>query len=231
MGNIYDYNKTPTNIENIENKKDENKDFGVLHELIKKKEENKYGIPCIFKFLKINTFYLGLKNLGIYSRYKEEFESRNLGKKDSVHASLLFSFSNDCNYFLDYYPDTYNSSDEYIHFYNDENKGLRYKSMKMEEFIKYNSVCIIQLKTDKEMNFYDLFEIIYKDNNWRYKDYDLEKKNCCHFGKFILDKLESKLLTGDRMKDFIFTKYIKNSEKEKSIDAHIPKIFFNYFSK
>ena len=209
----YSTSKEPNIIQDIIGGKDKNEDFKKLYNLIKMdKTPNPNQIPCIFKFLKIDTFFLGFQNLeGIYSSYKEEFEKRNLSKKDSVHASLLFSFSDDCMYFLDYYPETNNSSDGFVQFYDNENKGLRYKIMTMEEFIQFNNLCIIklksELKSEEPMTFYELFDLIYNENKWKYKDYDLEKNNCCHFAKFIIDKLKSKLLTGDK-KMILFLLYI-----------------------
>ena len=71
----------------------------------------------------------------IYFNHKAEFEKRQLSKKDSVHASLLFSFSNNCNYFIDYFPASSNS--DFIHFYPNETKGLRYKEMTIKDFVSF----------------------------------------------------------------------------------------------
>lgn len=229
LASAYQDNNNSANIKNIKENKDKNEDFMRIYSLLENdKHENKFQIPFVFKFLKIEEFFLGLQNLeGIYSRYKEEFEKRNLSKKDSVHASILFSFSDDCKYFLDYFPD--NSTEDFIRFYQDNDKGLRYKAMTMEEFIHINSVCIIKLKSDKKMTLFELFEKIYSYNKWRYKDYDLENHNCCHFAKYILELLNSSLLTGNKVNDVIFTKYIENSKKEESILGHIPNIFLTIF--
>ena len=224
----YRYNRDLIDIKTIEEKKDINSDFKRLYNLIKNSESsNQYKIPPTFKFLEIKEFYLGLQNFEeIYEKYSYEFEKRGLGRKDSVHASFLFSFSDDCNYFLDYFPD--NTSNDYTHFYPDETKGLRYRPMTTKEFIHKNSVCLIKFKSDKEISFYKLFEKIFSINKWKYNDYNLEKNNCCHFAEFILKELDSKLFTGKIIDDIIFTKYINYAEKEKNISLLIPKIFLDY---
>lgn len=222
---LYEYNKTPIDVQTIREKKEENDDFKRLCKLIEKGESpNKKNIPKIFKFLKIDKFYLGLQNMEeIYDKYTEEFKSRKLNKKDSVHASLLFSFSGDCNYFIDYLPSSSNPS--FIYCYPNEKKGLRYKEMTFEEFIHYNSVCIIRLKAEKNITLYELFENIYSDNKWKYENYNLEKNNCCHFAKYIMEMLDSTLYTKNKMEDIIFTVFVENNEKEKYIDKLIPYIF------
>ena len=228
LGEFYKYNRNLIDIKNIEEKKDINSDFGRLYNLIKdSKSSNQFKIPPIFKFLKIKEFFLGLQNFEeIYEKYSNEFEKRGLGREDSVHASLLFSFSDDFNYFFDYFPDR--TSNDYTHFYPDESKGLRYKPMTIKEFIYKNSVCLIKFKSDKNISFYELFEKIFSMNKWKYNDYNLEKNNCCHFAEFILKELDSKLFTGKIIDDIIFTKYIDYDEKEKYIRLLIPKIFLTY---
>lgn len=228
IGELYKYNRNLIDIKIIEEKKDINSDFGRLYNLIKdSKSSNQFNIPPSFKFLKIKEFFLGLQNFEeIYEKYSNEFEKRGLGREDSVHASLLFSFSDDCNYFLDYFPDR--TSNDYTHFYPKESKGLRYKPMTIKEFINKNSVCLIKFKSDKNISFYELFEKIFSMNKWKYNDYNLEKNNCCHFAEFILKELDSKLFTGKIIDDIIFTKYIDYDEKEKFIRLLIPKIFLTY---
>ena len=224
----YSYNKNLVNINEIESKKGKIKDFEILYDLIKDESSNNSQIPLIFKFLKIKQFFLGLQNLEeIYEKYKDEFKKRGLRKEDSVHASLLFSFSDDCNYFLDYLPDS--SNNDYILLYKNEKRGLRYRPMTIKEFIHKNDVCIIKLESNKNISLYELFEIIINTNKWKYNDYDLEKNNCCHFAEFILKTLDSKLYEGNISKDIIFTINIGNIKKDNYINSHIPKIFLNYF--
>ena len=229
--NPCDSHKNLNNVKNIKLKKDSNEDFKRLNDLIGNLESlNKFKISNIFKFLKIDNLFLGLQNMEkIYNEYQAEFKKRNLSKKDSVHASLLFSFSNNCNYFIDYFPASSNS--DFIPFYPNETKGLRYKEMTIEDFIRFNSVCIIKLKSNKGITLYNLFEKIYSDNKWKYENYDLEKNNCCHFAEYILKILDSKLLTENIIEDILFTEYIENSQKENSINSLIPKMFLIIFTK
>ena len=235
LENIYsDTHKDLNNVINIKLKKDINEDFKRLNDLMKNEENeessNKFKIPKIFKYLKIDNFILGLQNMEeIYNGYQAEFKKRNLSKRDSVHASLLFSFSNNCNYFIDYFPASSNS--DFIHFYPNETKGLRYKEMTIENFIRFNSVCIIKLKSNKEITLYKLFENIYSNNKWKYENYDLEKNNCCHFAEYILKTLDSKLLTENIIEDILFTEYVEDSKKENSINSLIPKMFLTIFKK
>lgn len=227
---FYLYNKNATNVEKIKERKNENKDFHQICAIIEScPSSDKSKIPNIFKFLNINYFYLGLSNMEkIYYRYENEFKSRNLGLKDSVHASLLFTFENDCNYFIDYFPETWNFG--YLPFYQEEKKGVRYKPMTIEEFICNNSVCIIKMKSNKKITLYDLFKTIYFENNWKYENYDLEKHNCCHFARFILKKLDADLLTGNKIEDILFTKFIEKEQKEEYIYSDIPNIFLTIFN-
>ena len=226
----YDTHKS-NNVKTIKENKDSNEDFKRLNDLMEKGESsNAFKIPNIFKFLKIDNFFLGLQNMEeIYNNYKAEFEKRKLSKKDSVHASLLFSFSNDCNYFIDFFPASSNS--DFIHFYPNETKGLRYKEMTIKDFVSFNSVCIIKLKSNEGITLYELFEKIYSYNKWKYENYDLEKNNCCHFAEFILKILNSKLLSENIMEDILFTEYVENNQKKNNIDSLIPKMFLTIFKK
>ena len=228
--NPYDTHKS-NNVKTIKENKNSNEDFKRLNDLMEKVESsNAFKIPNIFKFLKIDNFFLGLQNMEeIYNNYKAEFERRKLSKKDSVHASLLFSFSDDCNYFIDFFPASSNS--DFIHFYPNETKGLRYKEMTIKDFVSFNSVCIIKLKSNEGITLYELFEKIYSNNKWKYENYDLEKNNCCHFAEFILKILNSKLLSENIMEDILFTEYVENNQKKNNIDSLIPKIFLTIFKK
>lgn len=228
--NPYDTHKS-NNVKTIKENKDSNEDFKRLNDLMEKGESsNAFKIPNIFKFLKIDNFFLGLQNMEeIYNNYKAEFERRKLSKKDSVHASLLFSFSDDCNYFIDFFPASSNS--DFIHFYPNETKGLRYKEMTIKDFVSFNSVCIIKLKSNEGITLYELFEKIYSNNKWKYENYDLEKNNCCHFAEFILKILNSKLLSENIMEDILFTEYVENNQKKNNIDSLIPKMFLTIFKK
>ena len=224
----YNINKKLVDINEIKKNSNNNKDFQYIKDLIKEESFNNSQISSIFKFLKIKQFFLGLQKMEvIYEKYKDEFKKRDLKKEDSVHASLLFSFSNDCNYFFDYFPGY--SNDDYIFLYKNEKRGLRYKPMTKKEFISKNNVCIIKLKSDNNISLYKLFDIIIKTNEWKYDNYNLEKNNCCHFAKFILKTLDSKLYEGDTLKDIIFTMYIDDKKKNDYINSHFPKIFLNYF--
>lgn len=226
---IYIFNRNLVDIKTIEEKKDKNNDYRILYNLIKEsKSSNQFKIPPSFKFLKIKEFFLGLQNFEeIYEKYSDEFNKRGLERKDSVHASFLFSFSDDCNYFLDYFPDR--TSNNYTHLYLDESKGLRYRPMTITEFIHKNSVCLIKCKSNKNISFYELFETIFSKNEWKSNDYDLENHNCCHFAEFILKELDSTFFTGKKIDDIIFTQYIDYDEKEKYINLLIPKIFSKIF--
>ena len=117
---IYIFNRNLVDIKTIEEKKDKNNDYRILYNLIKEsKSSNQFKIPPSFKFLKIKEFFLGLQNFEeIYEKYSDEFNKRGLERKDSVHASFLFSFSDDCNYFLDYFPDR--TSNNYTHLSDKE---------------------------------------------------------------------------------------------------------------
>ena len=233
MGMCHDYNflikSNKVDIEEINKYKNENKDFESICNLINIGNRDK-NIDLIisnsFKFLKIESFYLGLNSAEeIYNFYSKEFQIRGLSKEDSVHASLLFVFSDDCNYFVDYFPDR--CSSEYNHVFKDEKKGLRYKVSNIKEFIEKNNICIINFKAQNIITFYELLNIIHSSGKWTFKNYDLEKNNCCHFCLYVLNILKAKLATDNIMNDIIFTKLVEN-KNEETINKLIPKIFLNY---
>lgn len=234
MGNFYQFDDQNKNItlNYWEKMKNENEDFNKIHKIIKaqslKKNENLI-IPEVFHFLKIDSFYLGLNYAkNIYNYYSEEFQKLGLTKNDSVHASFLFNFSDECNYFVDYLPDKCDS--EYKHIYKDEDKGVRYKISSIKEFVEKNDICIINLKAHKSMSFYDFFEKICSNEKWIYKNYNLETNNCCHFCLNALKELDAELYTKDKLNDILFTKLVKEENKNSEIVNVIPKLFLNYFN-
>lgn len=208
-----------------------NEDFERINDLIianESKLNNNLIIPKFFHFLKIKSFYLGFNSVeNIYNRYCKEFQERGFNKKDSVHASLLFIFSDDCNYFIDFFPKECDS--EYTHIYKNENKGVRYKKSNIKEFVQKNNICIIDFKSKKEMTFYELLDEMCSSEEWRADNYDLEKKNCCHFALRALELLDSSLSTNDKLNDVLFTKIFDDNNKKQEIDKIIPKIFSIYF--
>lgn len=223
---VYEYNDTyKTDIQEIKNNEKENNDFKTLNQLMNKFISKNNLIPSEFKFLTIKILYLGLNSAeDIYNKYTKEFEKRGLKKKDSVHASFLFNFSDDCNYFIDYFPNKCDST--YSHLFKDEDKGIRYKNMSFEDFIHKNDICIIKLKSNKSMTFYQFLENIFNSNKWKYENYDLETNNCCHFGQNSLSVLDANI--EDKLNDILFTQIIKKS-KEASIEELIPEIFLTIF--
>ena len=221
--------------ENFDNKnknfmRKENVDFEKINNLIlanESKINDNLIIPKVFHFLKIKSFYLGFNSIEkIYNQYYKQFQERGFNKKDSVHASLLFIFSDDCNYFVDFFPEECDS--EYTHIYKNEKKGIRYKKSNVKEFVEKNNICIIDFKSKKEMTFYEFLDEMCSSEEWKASNYDLENKNCCHFTLKALELLDSSLSTNDKLNDVLFTKIFDDNNKNQEIDK-IFYLIFNYF--
>jgi len=228
MSYYYYYSDKPkTDINGIKDNKDNNKDFKALNNLISKNENNKdksqLNIQDTFQFLIIEKIYLGFNSAyEIYNKYKTEFEKNVLEKKDSSHPSLLFEFSEDCCFYVDYLPDKGNSKN--AQFVYKEKYGLRYCQKNYEDFIHHNDTCIILLKSDIKMNFKDFFLNICKNKKWDKESHDYLKHNCNDFIIESLQLLQAKRLNNNIESDFLFSCKINQSKKD-AIKNKIPYSF------
>ena len=231
MGTYYYYSDKPkTDMKQILENENNNPDMNVLKDIIKKSEEKNLNnqnqdikIESSFKLLKIEKIYLGFNSAyEIYEKYKKDFKRKNLMKRDASHPSLYFDFT-EVGYYVDYLPDKGNSKNAKFIYKN--SYGLRYCEKTRKEFIAHNDTCIIFLKSNENLSFYDYFNKICEKEKWNKEAHDYEKHNCNHF---ILKSLELLNINFENdanyVKNFCFTKEIE-MDKRDAINKYIPSIF------
>ena len=223
----YYSDKPKTDMQSIEENKNNNKDYNELNELIKKDKNNKneiekFNLESSFKFLKIKNIYLGFNSANdIYEKYQKEFKDKNLEKRDASHPSLYFNFGEGCGYYVDYLPEKGESKNAIFLYKNDY--GIRYCGKTIEEFIKHNDTVIIFLESKKGLSFYEYFIKVCEGDSWTKKDHNYENHNCNHFVLKSLQLLEVEFSKPNFVDNFLFTKEVNN--KKAAIKDEIPSNF------
>ena len=225
----YFYSDKPkTDMESIEQNKNNNRDYNELKELIKKDNNNKndiiekFNLQTTFKLLTIENIILGFNSANeIYDKYQKEFKNKNLKKRDASHPSIYFDFGKGCGYYVDYLP-VKGESQNAIFLYKNA-FGVRYCEKTIEEFIKHNDTVIIFLKSKKELSFYEYFIKVCEGDSWTEKDHNYEKHNCNHFVLQSLKLLEVEFSKTNFEDNFLFIK--ENKNKKDAIKDEIPSNF------
>ena len=228
MGSYYYSDKPKTNMNEIGQNKNGNKDFNNLknlmeNEKIKNNKNINLNIKSSFQFLIIEKIYLGFNSAyDIYKKYENHFKKKGLKKSDASHPSLFFDFGLQCSYYIDYLPDRGESKNAMFLYPNDY--GARYCEKNIKQFIQHNDTLIILLQSRNKLNFYDYFIKVCENDKWTKSAHNYETHNCNHFILKSLKILNVEFVKGNFEDNFNFTKEIKKSKKD-AIKEEIPTLF------